>query len=722
MNRADPTTAESNFLSTADRELSVEEVAEIQALDATMAETGFPGTSAVETRQEQSTTEVGPQLPQPSIPKTPNIPHLPRRPASGRYRSGGMGFQLELRIDVDGKRPMMKVSGDIFQVSGATMAYFGSFIVEAPVLTVQPNLVIVNGIGRYTWHSGAPKIRISIPRTFIFAPPAPATVQFFTLTNQAGALHVCQYVSAYFRTVQYELDKVADVTTPVFDHYNTGALPSGGPARNLSVISAYSEAGIEVQATGGSDVIPIDEAELDRNDKTFDKWDNSELHHSMEKQFSLWQDAPQWAVWEVACQEHVLGPNLYGITYGQQGRQRQGCAVFHAGIGGVTADKLRLQLYTYAHELGHCFNLLHSWQKSLARPPQADRAAALSWMNYPWLYPSGPAAFWSNFAFQFDDPEVVHLRHAFLDDITMVDNNFSTGAALERSRPFDQNLEDNSGLKIELSVEKKGNSFLFGEPVMIKVTLTGREGRAVHPYLHPNFGMVQLGICRPNGDVRTYRPLMDHCVMAQAVTLGPENPSLEEVVYCGFGKDGFYFDRTGFYQVRAIYNAPDGSRVLSDILHLRVRHPVSLADEEVADLFFGQDQGALLYLQGSDSEFLKHGNECFDTVLEKYPTHPLATYVRLLKGINAGRVFKTIDTKEHIIHARKPKPEESVKLLSAVVEASEKGFELDPITLDTVIQSVASAQLRMGDKAAAEATQKRIKPHGKKALAGTRAA
>jgi hypothetical protein len=129
----------------------------------------------------------------------------------------------------------------------------------------------------------------------------------------------------------------------------------------------------------------------------------------------------------------------------------------------------------------------------------------------------------------------------------------------------------------------------------------------------------------------------------------------------------------------------------------------------------------LLYLQGSDSEFLKHGNECFDTVLEKYPDHPLATYVRLIKGVNAGRVFKTIDTKEHIIHARKPKLDESVKLLSAVVEASEKGFALDSITLDTVNQSMASAQLRMGDKAAAEATQKRIKT-GKKTLAGTKAA
>jgi len=51
--------------------------------------------------------------------------------------------------------------------------------------------------------------------------------------------------------------------------------------------------------------------------------------------------------------------------------------------------------------------------------------------------------------------------------------------------------------------------------------------------------------------------------MGQAVTLGPENPQLERRIILRYGKDGFYFDRTGFYQVRAIYNAPDGSRVMS---------------------------------------------------------------------------------------------------------------------------------------------------------------
>src|SRR5574341_23983 len=61
---------------------------------------------------------------------------LPRRPVSGRYRSAAIGFQLELRVDVDRTRPTHHVSGDFFSISGATKSYFGSFIVHAPTITV----------------------------------------------------------------------------------------------------------------------------------------------------------------------------------------------------------------------------------------------------------------------------------------------------------------------------------------------------------------------------------------------------------------------------------------------------------------------------------------------------------------------------------------------------------------------------------------------------------
>ena len=54
--------------------------------------------------------------------------------------------------------------------------------------------------------------------------------------------------------------------------------------------------------------------------------------------------------------------------------QRQGAAVFYNAIQGASAATQRAQLRTYVHELGHAFNLLHSWDKGFGRPAAAARA------------------------------------------------------------------------------------------------------------------------------------------------------------------------------------------------------------------------------------------------------------------------------------------------------------------------------------------------------------
>jgi hypothetical protein len=506
--------------------------------------------------------------------------------------------------------------------------------------------------------------------------------------------------------VQFELDSVSDVTTPIFNTYNTGSLPSGGPARDLSVTTAFAEAGVEILTTAG-DVIPLGPAGP--------SWSNAELHASMEAHFSLYVDRPEWRVWECAAQTHDFGTGLYGIMFDQQGRQRQGCAVFHAGIGGNTADKLRLQLYTYVHELGHCFNLLHSWQKALGVPPGVNRPAALSFMNYPWNYPSGgPNAFWNEFAFQFDDGELLHLRHAFLKNVIMGGNNFAVGSGLENLSEFEAPLEDNSRLQLEISSKPR---FAFGEPVVVTVKLvsTDPNGRRAHPsnYLHPNLGLVQIGICRPNGEVLTYKPLIEHCAIPEEIRLTATDDAVEASAYCGYGKDGFYFSQTGFYQLRAIYTTPDGSRMLSNILHLRVQHPTNAAEEEIADLFFGRDQGALFYLLGSDSPALQRGNDKLQIAVEKYPDHPLADYVRMLQGVNALREFKII-TAEKEIKVRKPKQEEGDRLLSAILSPAKRDPIIDAVTLREQITPVLmEAKEAVGDKAAAAALGKSIKAKAK---------
>src|SRR5215210_4894692 len=114
--------------------------------------------------------------PMPPIP----IPHVKRR-VTGRYRSGGTPFQVELRVDVDGAHPTMRVSADYYVVSGSTITYFGSMRVDAVSVAVSPGLVTITGIGRYTWAAGAPRVKITIPRVPTPSHPAAAALRHLTL-------------------------------------------------------------------------------------------------------------------------------------------------------------------------------------------------------------------------------------------------------------------------------------------------------------------------------------------------------------------------------------------------------------------------------------------------------------------------------------------------------------------------------------------------------------
>lgn len=173
-----------------------------------------------------------------------------RRLLYGRYEHRSSYLWIDLRVDIDGPRPTMRLSADLFSVSGATVTYYGSFIVNAPTVTVTATHKIAEGLGTFTWAAGAPRVRVTIPQTYITSPPAPAHLQFKMLDGTNGAAYVCNYASSYFRTVDLEQDYENGVTP--FSSYNTGALPSGGPARVLSVIGAYAEAGIQMRTAGST--------------------------------------------------------------------------------------------------------------------------------------------------------------------------------------------------------------------------------------------------------------------------------------------------------------------------------------------------------------------------------------------------------------------------------------------------------------------------------------
>jgi hypothetical protein len=594
------------------------------------------------------------------MPKIP-LP-LTKRRVTGRYRSGGTPFQVELRVDIDGPRPTMRVSADYYSVAGATINYFGSMRVDAVSVSISPTLVTITGIGTYTWSAGAPRVKITIPRVPFPMTPGAATLQHLTLAGAPGATYICKYVSRFLRSVLFEQDRQDTVGGP-FVSYNTGSLPSGGPARTLSVPAAYAEAGIEMQTAGVTDVINTSETGANGT------WSDAELHAAMVRHFSLWRDIPQWAVWLFHAQLHDLGPGLYGIMFDQIGRQRQGAAVFYQSLAGTTADLLRLQLYTCTHEIGHCFNLLHSWQKSLAIPPLSDRPTSLSWMNYPWRYPlGGPGAFWNAFPFQFDDQELIHIRHAFRDAVIMGGNPFRVGSALEDPEGWRDPIEDQSGLKLELRAPK---SFGFGVPVSVDLELsaTTSRGRRVPQRLRPRNGNVEIAIRQPSGRVLVYKPLLHQCALDDIVVLDADTPGITETAFVHYGKDGFYFDTPGNYRLRARTVALDGSVVLSNILDVRVQSPVTRDDDEAAGLMFGDEQGTLMYLMGSDFDQLEDGNSALREVQERFPNHPLAAVAKLVQGVNDAREFKLVGP-DNKVTVRAANPEAANELLSGVIDVT----------------------------------------------------
>jgi hypothetical protein len=635
------------------------------------------------------------------VERTQTVPELPSeriplRNVAGTYSGISGGFELDLRVDVDGTRPMNKLSGDFIAVSGSTRIYYGSFIVDSPTITSTGANEVIRGLGRFTFSTVSPLVQVTIPRRTLSQPAAAATVGFFGALNDPSIAFICDYTSPYFRTVTLQTEVVSDVLGPVFSNYETGALPSGGSARTLSVVSAYAEAGIKMAAVASGPVINISEAGSNPI------WSDAELLASMQLHFTHFNAAVHWDLWQVVCREHEIGPGLYGIMFDSKGRQ--GCAVFYLGIGGTTANQLRLQLYTHTHELGHCFNLMHSWQKSLAKPPGVDNPKALSWMNYPWNYPGGADAFWSAFPFQFVDAEVVHRRHAVRNNIIPDANPFTVGADEIDPALMSDPIRDFSGLQFSISATH--SSLYLGEPVMLNLQLRSfdKRGRMVHDNLHPRTSGTSVTIACPNGRAVRFDPLVDHLMSAEPQWL-VDGEQLTETAYIGYGKSGLYFDQPGTYKMRAIFHAPDGSRVFSNIATLRVRYPATTEDNEVAELMIGEEQGALFALLGSDAKSLAGGNSALDTLMAKHANHPLTDYARLVKGVNAARTFKTLlraESGQLELQVRDPELTNAQVLLSAATGVKSR---VDNLSKAQGLDRLAVAQVGAGDTAAASQTR-----------------
>jgi hypothetical protein len=628
---------------------------------------------------------------------TPKVPPigLPFRAASGRYRSPAAGFQLELRVDIDGARPLMKLSGDYYSVSGGTTTYFGSWTVDAVTLTRHGNEIIAVGTARTTWPTTYTVATVTIRRRPVVQPASPATIQWSTSTGAQGATYVCNHESASLRTVELEQDVEAGVTA--FAAYDTGSLPSGGPARTLTVAAAYGEAGIQVLDTGGTNTINTSSGHI---------WNNASLHGAMMSHFTRFAERPQFKVWLLHAMRHEIGQGLRGIMFDQQGLQRQGAASFYQVIQAGTPQNLREQLYVSVHELGHAFNLFHSFHKQFMTPPLPNRPGSLSWMNYPQNYnpgggaPSGAAAFWGAFNFQFDDLELAHVRHGFRDNVIMGGTPFGTGAALEMPVQPATPIEDRSGLRLEVRTSPARP--VIGEPVVLELALTAERGQPVHPaeMLHPKYGVVQVTISRPRGDVVVHRPPVLHCAEMPLVQ-ARSGDTLPASAYIGYDAVvGHVFEDPGTYRIRATYTSPDGSIITSEPTTMRVWNAGGDEEATVAELMLGDDVGMVMTLLGSDSPSLADGMAAMQEIAEEHEDSPMAVYARLALGMNAARPYTAVEP-DGSVRERPRDLDRADALLTPTIDASRGDQGLDDLSLVQVVAYLARSHAEEGDDARA---------------------
>ena len=372
---------------------------------------------------------------------------------SGLYRgfltSAPTGKQrLDLRIDVDSRiadsAAMGRVSGDIFRIDKVVVpgeppkeseVYEESWILEQPKKKTTTKTITITGAIRF-WNGEHPNTTAKIVIPVKKNASAEVTLQKQSTPPMTFS---CAPAGKFFRSVRLEMAVCKSVldepTLPVYGTHSLKQRPPDLRKRELTLDRSYGEAGVDlVIADGGV----IDDAAPE-----FESWGDAELHNAMERHFSRYREPwPRWDMWGLLAgkyQDDAVGGVMfdYAGAEGAPGEapERQGFAVFrrHFWFNDLVAipatqtefEAARRFLWTFTHEAGHAFNLMHSFDK--------NRESSRSWMNYVENYDAlhGDGSYWRDFRFTFDDEELLHIRHGNRSSVIMGGDPWSSGGFAE---------------------------------------------------------------------------------------------------------------------------------------------------------------------------------------------------------------------------------------------------------------------------------------------------
>ena len=484
--------------------------------------------------------------------------------------------------------------------------------------------------------------------------PAPAACVHWLTLGKIVATYACPKISEYFRTATLEIDRFQGTAFPADMDPDVDPSPSGLPASVGHPASVFQRSGIDLMVE--QDDLLNDPDSGDPGDN----WSEAELHDLMEARFDpLRQHAPvehlrrdRPAVRRPQLQLRLLRHDV------RLGRLADGRHVFPPGLRAsprrrpaaaspgrsttVRTKKDRLILETFIHEVGHSFNLPHSWQ----RGTNADSASE-SFMNYPWGYTGGAGgetAFWENFRWEFDDVELIWMRHADRNDVIFggrdwIGNNLSAYSRAEIERP---------GGALELSVSS-AQVFDFGVPVTLQLALTNTSSAplsVVVDQLQPEDGLTRVFIERPNGEIVEFvPPVLRHKAPPDPPELAPGEAAYESILL-SFGAKGHQFADPGEYLIRVLVPCFPFGYVVGRAHRIRIAAPATRASEDLAHLLTGYEASKFLYFGGSRRypELTSQLEEATGRFAESDPM--AVRHIQYALGRDAARRHKRIEVKK----------------------------------------------------------------------------
>jgi hypothetical protein len=541
----------------------------------------------------------------------------------------------EVRIDVDGRYPQMTASGTLYRLLTTKVEWVAN-LAAAGVNTWAGAIWYKDGdVASFPYTN----VRVQVTRSW-FSNQRTATMTF----SGGGAPNrtlTYKYRSQYFHTVQFEYDRAEDATEVT--SINTCAHPNH-PAtlacENLTIETVFRRAGFNVQRSTGDNVVPKPLAGANGT------WSDMEMHDAMQVYWSHFANKPQWSMWTFFAALHDMGTSLGGIMFDDIGpNQRQGTAIFSdsfisnapAGDSTPAAWVQRMRFWTAVHEMGHCFNLAHSWQKSLGTPwiPLSDEPEARSFMNYPYRVTGGQSAFFSDFDYRFSDGELLFMRHAPMRFVQMGNADWFDHHAFQQAQTSPE-----PAFQLALRINRDKPLFEFMEPVVIELKLTNISSQAqlIREDILKARDHMTIIIKQQGKAARQFTPYVQYCWQPanKALNVGQ---SIYDSLFVSVGRNGWDLAEPGNYLIQIALHL-ENEDIVSNQLMLRVAPSKGYEEEYVAQDFFSDSVGRILSFDGS--QYLNQGNDALREVVERLPTSRVACHARIALGNAMARDYKLL--------------------------------------------------------------------------------